>query len=522
MPRKRIRVDKLKDIIKCGATSALSDRAIGRAYTVSRTVVTKYRQAYRLSGLTVEQVEAMSDSDLFAALEAQNGEQKSPRYRALQERFPVMVGELKRTGVTLQLLWQEYLQQHPDGYLYSQFCYHFDRWRGAGDLRMHIEHKAGEEMFVDYTGHTMVYLEGAGGEEKTAQIFLAVLGASELTYVEASESQEKEQWCRSNERALRYFGGCPIALIPDNLKSAIDTPSPYEPGINPLFDDFARHFDLIIMPARVRKPRDKALVENAVRLTYQRIFAPLRNQVLHGLRELNESIRPLLEQHNSKNFQRLPYSRRELFERIERAALRPLPAEEFPLHDTAMVTVQANYHVELREDFHYYSVPYYLRTVKPTTKVKMVFNERIVSLYYDNQRVAQHQRDRTPNGYTTEPAHMPAEHRDYLDWSPTRFLSWASSMGEPVAEVIRKVLDSHRYPPQGFKVCFGILGLAKIDGAPRLVKACKRALQFGTVSYRSIQNILKRRLEEDHQPQLDFLEDPLPEHENIRGESYFG
>ena len=240
---------------------------------------------------------------------------------------------------------------------------------------MHIDHKAGEKLFVDYAGDRLAIVDPDNGAVQRVETFVAILGASQLTYVEASASQRSEDWIRSNERALRYCGGCTQVIIPDNLRSAVSRSDPYEPGINPQFDAFAQHYGIVIMPARVRQARDKALVENGVRLTYQRIYAPLRERTFHSLEQLNGPIRPLLEQHNARRFQRLPYSRRELFEQIEQPVLAPLPQHHFPLQHIREVTVQFNYHVELREDRHHYSVPHHLRTRDPRTKVKLLYDE---------------------------------------------------------------------------------------------------------------------------------------------------
>jgi hypothetical protein len=265
----------------------------------------------------------------------------------------------------------------------------------------------------------------------------------------------------------------------------------------------------------------KALVENAVRLVYQRITVHLRGKTFFSLREVNEAVRELLEKHNDTPFQKLPYSRRQLFERIERDVLKPLPAERYPLKATLILTVQFNYHVELREDLHYYSVPYYLRTTEPTTQVKMVYDDRVVAIYYDNQRIVQYPRDRSPNGYTTLAEHMPAHHRWYAEWSPERFLNWARAMGADVEAVIGKVLDSRPYAPQAYKACMGSLSLQKEYGPSRLNKACRRVMSFGSCSGTRIKNILALNLEEEAQPQLNFQEPALPTHENLRGSEYY-
>jgi len=519
MARKRINMKKIRDIIKLKIKTDMSERQIARALNVSRPVVSEYWNIFKRSNVSYEQITDMADSELIKLFEKRN-HQKSALYKTLCDYFPYFVKELGRKGVTLQLLWREYKEKHHGGYEYSQFCYHFQIWRNASEVTMHIVHKAGDKMFVDYAGDKMSIIDPKTGKEIPVEVFAAILGSSGLTYAEASMSQEKEEWIRSNERALWYFGGVPKAIVPDNLKSGVTGSDPYEPSINPTFDDFADHYGTVIIPARVRKARDKALVENAVRLIYMRIYAPLRNRKFYSLCELNQAIRELLDKHNATPFQRLDYSRRDLFEEVEKKALQPLPAEKYPLKHTKYVTVQINYHVELREDRHYYSVPHWIKKRAEKTTVKMVYDERIVAIYYDNVRIAQHMRDRTPNGYTTIPEHMPSHHRFYALWSAERIINWGSSYGDEVVEVLKRILKMRKHPEQAFKVCLGILNLAKKHGESRLQKACKKANQYGLYSLKRIESMIKFMREEEKQPELPW-EKPLPIHENIRGSSYY-
>ena len=522
MARKRISMKKMREVIRLKMSNDFSDRQIARALNISRPVVAKYWREFQTSGLKFEQIETMADSKLLQILEKRPRVQKQTcdKYKRLAKYFPYLLKELKRKGVTLNLLWDEYKQKHPDGYQYSQFCYHFQVWRGASEVRMHINHKAGDKMFVDYAGAKLAIIDPKSGKQTPMEVFVAILGSSDLTYAEATPSQEKEEWIRSNERAFWYFGGVSAAIVPDNLRSGVSRSNRYEPEINPAFDDFAEHYGTVIIPTRVRKMRDKALVENAVRLVYQRIYAPLRNMVFHSLEELNEAMWDLLDEHNNKNFQRLDFSRRELFEQVEKSALKPLPKERYPMKTTKWATVGINYHVELRDDRHYYSVPYYLRQKGVETKVKMVFDERIVAIYYDNVRIVQHKRDRRPNEYTTLPEHMPAEHRFYAEWSPERFCSWAKSIGEEVLQVIENVLKSRKHPEQAFRVCLGILSLAKKYGPHRFNKACGKANRFGTYSFKRIESMLKLGVEEEQQQELECVSS-IPAHENIRGSQYY-
>ena len=469
---------------------------------------------FNASGLTYEETKDMPDSRFFALFEKQRNKRCS-KYEDISKLFPYFVTELKKTGVTLMILWNEYQKKHPDGYSYSQFCYHFQVWRNASKVTMHIEHKAGDKMFVDYAGDRLMIVDRKTGKEQPVEVFVAILGASQLTYAEASLTQKSEDWIRSNERAFIYCGGVTQAIVPDNLKSGVTQSNRYEPGINVMFDDFAEHYQTVILPARVRRPQDKALVENAVNLVYQRIYAPLRNRVFYSLEELNEAIWDLLEQHNNTPFQRLKTSRRELFDNIEKPVLKPLPKERYAIKQCKELTVQFNYHVELREDRHYYSVPWQLKG----KRVRVVYDDRNVAIYYDNVRLIQYKRDRSPNGYTTLHTHMPPHHRFYAQWSPERFIRWAQSIGDDVVEMIQVVLKSREHPEQAFKTCMGILNLVKKHGPDRLNKACARALGFGFYSYKRIKNILDRGLEEE--PLTESRELTVSSHENIRGSQYY-
>jgi len=514
MARKRINVKKIREIIRFKKTNGMSDRKIARALSISRPVVAQYVKEFNATGLTYEEIREMPDSQFLALFEKQRNKRCS-KYEDISELFPYFVTELKKTGVTLMILWKEYQRQHPDGYSYSQFCYHFQLWRNASKVTMHIKHKAGDKMFVDYAGDKLVIVDGKTGKERPVEVFVAILGASQLTYAEASLSQKSEDWIRSNERAFIYCGGVTQAIVPDNLKSGVTQSNRYEPGINFMFDDFAAHYQTVILPARVRRPKDKALVENAVALVYQRIYAPLRNRTFHSLAELNEAISDLLDQHNQIPFQRLKTSRRQLFEKIEKPVLKPLPKERYAIKQSKELTVQFNYHIELREDRHHYSVPWQLKG----KRVRVVYDDRTVAIYYDNVRIIQHRRDRNPNRYTTLHIHMPSHHRFYAQWSPERFTRWAKSIGDDVAEVIQVVLKSRKHPEQAFKTCMGILNLVKEHGPERLNKACARALGIGLYSYKRIKNILDRGLEE--QPLTESKELSVASHENIRGSQYY-
>lgn len=512
MPMRRTSMNKVREIIRLYEQCNLSQRSIARALSISRPVVSEYLSKIQSAGLTYASVENLDDDTLLKIIEG-NRNANSDRYRILRVKFKYFVKELKRTGVTLERLWREYRQEHPDGYGYSQFCYHFQVWRDASELTMHMTHKAGDKMFVDFAGKHLEIVDRLTGEIIKVEVFVAILGASQKTYVEAVRTQQKPDWIMANSNAFHFFGGVTLAIVPDCLKTAITKPDRYEPDINPEYEDFARHYRTVILPARPSAPKDKALVENAVKIIYSRIYAAIRNRIFHSLKELNQAILEELENHNAAPMKRLNISRNQLFLETEKSSLKPLPAEKYQIKNFKTVKAQYNYHVYLSEDKHYYSVPYRLRG----SEVKLIYTQSVVEIFYKKRRVATHKRDRTPGGYTTNPDHMPTKHRFVSEWNPQRFINWAGNIGEHVEIVIRRNLESREHPEQAYKTCMGILSLARKYNNTRLNKACKRAISFDLYSYKGIERILKRNLEES---QLDTFE-TLPAHENIRGNTYY-
>ena len=505
-------MDKIREIIRIKEQANLSERAIARALHISRPVVNNYLAAIERAGLDYAAVKEMDDDTLREILQ-NKCTAVSERYKELSGKFDYLARELKRTGVTLLRLWQEYRAECPDGYHYSQFCYHFQNWRNASELTMHIDHKAGDKMFVDFTGKHLAIVDRTTGDVKEVEILVALLGASQLTYVEAVASQQKEDWINANQRAFQYFGGVPLAIVPDCLKTAVTKACKYEPDLNPEFYDFARHYHTTILPARPASPRDKALVEGAVKIVYAWIFAALRNRIFGSLEELNSAIREELDRYNAKPMQLLKRSRRELFNDIEKAVLTSLPKEPYVIRRFYKAKALFNYHVRLKEDNHYYSVPYRYRG----RQIVIIYNDTVVELFCNNWRLAIHKRDRTPGGYTTIKEHMPSHHRFVSDWNPQRFIRWAQQIGGHVQLVVEYILAERQHPEQAYKVCLGILNLEKNYSRERLNKACQRAIVFQLYSYKAIKNILDNNLEDC---QLDYFA-PLPEHHNIRGHAYY-
>lgn len=507
---------KIREILRLHETAGMSSRQIARALAVSRPVVTRHVTEFNTSGLSWETVSELSDDELRAAL-AMKRKEKSPRYQELTTQFPSYVRELKKTGVTLKLLWEEYRIGRADVYSYAQFCCHFAEWRKDHQLSMHLEHKAGEKVFIDFAGDRLTTIDPQTGQEHRFEVFIAVLGGSGLMYVEPRLGQTTRDWIESLQNALHYFGGVPRIVVPDNARAVVRDFDKYEPGMTLMFDAFAHHYQLVVLPARIRRPKDKALAENGVRIVYQRVYAPLRTCGFGLLSELREAMWALMETSNRTPLQRLEHSRWELFEQVERVTLRPLPAQRFMLKAVEERKVQFNYHVELKLDRHYYSVPWQYRG----KRAKLLYDDHAVGIYHDNVRIAHHLRDRTPGGYTTLPTHMPAQHRAYGDWNQDRLLSWARAVGEHTTELIKQVLASREQPEQAYKVCLGILNLVKRHGPVRLDAACRGALSFNTRSYRWLKTMLENHMEQEYQQELPWAETPLPDHENIRGSTYY-
>jgi transposase len=428
--------------------------------------------------------------------------------------FAYVHRELKRKSVTLFLLWEEYKAAHAEGFQYSWFCEHYRAWAGKVDLVMRQSHRAGETMFVDYAGQTIPVVDRVTGELREAQIFIAALGASSYTFAEATWTQALPDWIGSHQRAFAFFGGVTETIVPDNLKSGITRAHRYEPDLNPTYAEMAGHYGVAILPARVGKPRDKAKVEVAVQIVERWILARLRNQIFFSLEALNRAIAELLALLNGRAFKKLPGSRRELFEQLDRPALQPLPVQPYVFATWKKARVNIDYHIELER--HYYSVPYQL----VRTEVEARLSAQTVEIFHRGQRVASHRRSQQLGRHTTITAHMPRPHRQYAEWTPRRLVEWAMKTGPATGELIRHLLNRRRHPQQGFRSCLGILRLGKSYGQARLEAACRRALHIGAASYKSIESILKHSLDREPLPMPKQPALPI-EHDNVRGPKYY-
>lgn len=520
---KRISMKKIREIIRLLTTTDLSLRKISRAVNVSRPAITEYIDKFNKSGLLFEEIEKLNDDSLESVIKKKNNN-LNERYLQLSSKLGYYAQELKKPYVTIQKLWEEYITEHPDGYSRSQFSYYFQIWRKASELTMHIEHKCGDKMFVDFAGKKLFITDRTTGERKEVETFVAILPASHYTFVCVTENQKTLNWIKGTEEALWYFEGVPRAIVPDCYKSAVTRHCRYEPDINPEYARFAEHYNTAIIPARPMHPDDKALVENAVKIVYSWIYAALRNEVFYSISELNHAILIELEKYNAKKMQVSGLSRLDLFNNTEKNTLANLPLSFYEPKLAAKATIQSCYHVLLSEDKHYYSVPYiyYTKSLQDKKiKAELLYTEDSVEIYYKNERIALHKRDKTRNGYTTQALHMPEAHRAYLErWNPEKIISLAKSKGEDVAELIEKILENHKHPEQSYNSCKGIVFLSKTFGNERLNKACRKAMYFGRHSYKAVQEILANKREEFEETP-DLFESVIQEHSNIRGKEYY-
>jgi len=501
---------KIGEVLRLHA-GGLSKRRIAISVNIGRTAVGDYISRAHRAGLGWPLPEDISDEELERLL-FPPPPAVSPDRRPLAD-WSLLHRELKRPGVTLSLLWEEYRAVHRDGYGYSRFCELYRAWKGGLAPTMRQAHVAGEKMFVDYAGATMEVIDGLTGEVRVAQVFVATLGASSYTYAEATWTQALPNWIGSHSRAFAYFGGVPRQVVPDNLKSGVVKACLYDPEINRTYADMAAHYDTAIIPARPRKPRDKAKVEVGVQVVERRILARLRNRIFFSLAELNQAIHELLEDLNRRQTKHLGASRRRLFEALDRPALKPLPAETFQYAEWKQRRAGLDYHVEVAK--HYYSVPHALAKQKLWARI----TERTVEIFHNGKRVAVHMRGPGNRHHTTVAEHMPSSHRRYANWTPERIRRDAAANGPNTKILIDVILRAKPHPEQGFRSAIGILRLAKTHGPERLEAACERALEIGAHSYSSLASILKNNL--DRRAPRQATDGPAINHPNIRGPQYF-
>jgi transposase len=514
MANTRLSMRKIKDVLRLSHDVGLNTRQVALSLNISRSTVTNYQERALRAGLSWplpdELTEEALEEKLFPPLVGVEAPAK-----ALPD-FDYIYRELKahkKFNLTLDQLWREYREHHPDGYQYSQFCQLYRSYRGKLDYSMRQDHKGGEKLFVDY-GEGLPLIDWQTGEPIPTQLFVCVWGASTYTFAEATLSQKLPDWIGSHTRAFDYFGGAPKIVVPDCLKSAVSRACRYEPELNPTYADMASHYGICVIPARPARPRDKAKVENGVLIAKRWILAVLRHRKFYTLADLNTAIRELLERLNNRALRKLKQSRRELFVLFDRPNALPLPDKPYEYAEWKIATVSIDYHIDV--DDHYYSVPHELKG----QKLHVRFTAHTVEVLRKGQRVACHARSFVPHQHTTVKEHMPPAHQQYSEWSPSRFIRWAQKTGPNTARLVKAIIESRTHPEQAYRSCLGILRLDKHYPKERLENAAARGLRFGNLSLKALRKILENG--------LDRLEDKdsgstavLPQHDNIRGGQYY-
>jgi transposase len=503
---------KIRDVLRLTHELGLSVRQVREATGVGKTAVSEYVSRAKVIGITWPIPPEISDAELERRLFTPAGFHDGPA-RAVPDWAKVHE-ELKRRGVTLMLLWEEHRAECADGHGYSRFCELYGDWRKRLSPTMRQTHVAGDKLFVDWAGDTVPIIDPATGEVHEAHLFVAALGASSYTYAEARWTETLPDWIGAHVHALDFFGGVPKAMVPDNLKAGITKPSRYEPGINRTYQDLADHYGFVVLPARVRKPRDKAKVEAAVGIVERFVLGKLRDRRFLSLDELNAAVRDCLTQINAKVMKRLGKSRNELFASLDRPALKMLPTERYQYAEWKRCTVAPDYHVEV--DGHYYSAPF--RLLRETVDAR--FADATVELFHKGQRVASHMRSRVAHRHTTTPEHMPSSHRRYAEWTPARMLCEAERIGPATVALFEAIMKAKPHPEQGFRSCLGILRLEKSYGATRIEAAAKRGNDIGATTYGSIKSILQNGLDRAF-AKSSAPDAPPIQHANIRGRGYY-
>ncbi len=510
---RRLGMRKIKETCRLRLKMGLGINQIARACNISTSTASTYVKKIEELSLSCEDLLSLDETEIYRRL-FPDPEVKPVSDKGLPD-FGYLAGELKKKGVTLQLLYEEYRRDNPNGYKRSQFYGLYRNYAKKLNPVMRFNHKAGDKMFEDFSGDKPYYINPKTGDKVEAELFVSVLGASSYTFACAVANQKVENFIKSNIEAFKYYGGCPQSIVLDNLKSGVKSACYYDPEINRTFADMAAHYDVAVLPTRVAKPKDKAKVENAVLQAQRRILAALRNRTFFSLFELNEAIAEELEKLNGRKMQVTKKSRYEIFMEIEKNSLKPLPKERFEIYNyKAPAKVHIDYHLEVEKS--YYSVPYTL--IGKTVEAK--YNSRVVEVYYQNKRVASHMRTYEKGKFITESSHMPHEHRQYLEWTPKRIKGWADKIGPSTKMMVKSIMESKKYPEHGFRNCLGIIRLSKKYTPDRVENACKRALTVEAFNYRSVKSILQSGL--DKVAYLDERKEAKPlQHANIRGRKYY-
>lgn len=507
MPQERLSVRKIREVIRLHFEAGLSNRAVARACQVSNSTVGDYLERAKKAGLSWPLPEGLGEEDLYRRLYPEESATKPKTERPIPD-WEEVHRELSKRGVTLTLLWQEYRQKHPDGYGFTQFRVYYQLWNQSHTNTMRLPHKAGEEMEVDYAGMTVAITDPETGETRQAPVFVAALPASSYTFAEIQPSQELPHFLGGHVRAFTFFGGIPKTVRPDNLKTGVKTPNRYEPELNPSYQELAEYYHLAVLPARVRKPRDKAHVENSVQNVERWVLAPLRNRTFFSLGEANRAIAPLLQALNQKEMQHLGKSRKELFQELDQPALRPLPERPYEYAAWKNAKVNIDYHIAF--EGHFYSVPYAL--VRQEVRIRAT--ENLVAIFHKGQQVAVHPRSQAQGRFSTRSEHMPANHQFISGMGADWLLREAAKIGPQTSAYLSALLQSRQIPQHAYRSCLGILGLARRYARPQIEAACQVLLTANLLSYRDVKTELERLA-------ARASETVLPAHENVRGSSYY-
>lgn len=516
MAKPRLSMRKVKEVLRLKYANKLTDRQIARSCNIARSTVADYISRAEAAGISWPLADVINDDELDAVLFKTRAliplaSRPLPDYEYISREMR----DYRKFNLTLTQLWTEYKELHPDGYQYTQFCHHYRIWKKQFDYCMRQDHKPGEKVFVDYADGISIVNQPAG-ELIPTNLFVCVWGASNYTYAEASLSQDTPSWLASHARALSYFGCSPAALVPDCLKSGVSKPCLYEPDINPAYTEFANHYSIAVVPARPYHAKDKAKAETGVLISKRWILAKLRHRIFTSLAQLNEAIAQLLEALNNRPLRKLKQSRRELFETIDRPHANALPEMPYEYAQWKKAAVNIDYHIEI--DGHYYSVPFALIHQKLDVRI----SASSVEVFHKSVRIAAHPRSAKPHAHTTLKEHMPPDHQKYIEWTPSRIVSWAAQTGPATAKLVEIIIASRAFPQQGYRSCLGILRLGKHYGSSRLEAAAMRALQFNTCSFKAVRSILANnfdRIHDDSSHQANHS--ALRAHANIRGKHYF-
>lgn len=514
MPTERVSMRKIKEILRLKFEAKLTNRQIGRSLNLSPGTVCRYLQEAAAKRITWPLENDVDESSLDEII---FGSAKKKTARLVAPDWFAVHTELQKKGVTKQLLWEEYCAQYGQKfYRYSQFCLNYRKWQLGQKLSMRQAHKAGEKLFVDYAGQTVPIFSSDSLEIHNAQIFIAVLPVSNYVFAEATYSQKTMDWIGSHVRAFNFLGGVTEIVVPDNLKAAITKACKYDPDINPTYQQLACHYHFSILPARPRKPKDKAKVEVSVQIVERWILAKLRHQKFFSIGELNNQISILLKDMNNRRFSKLPGSRYELFIELDKPALKPLPIIPYEYIEIKITRVAHDYHVEV--DGSYYSVSYLLVEKKVETHI----TSSMVSVFYQGKQIAVHGRTHAKGRYVTLTEHMPPHHKFFREWSPERFIQFSEKIGPHTQEVVQKFLVARQYPEQSFGIYCGFLKLVKKYSEKRLESACERAVKIGAFTYKSIESILKNGLDNlTIDGQKNTADTQVISHDNVRGPQYY-